>query len=134
MALHEVNPSISSNTCCIANSILDYVSKAVNLGQNKTLNKLVSNGIEERKYRIYDDAQTSFEWARFLSRALGVVRLFDLEEGGAKVEDGNVDQFLSKELEYVPEVWQEDWFVQEEVISIQKRWRDSKMEEALLLF
>ncbi len=134
MALHELDPSIASNTCCIANSILDYVTKAVNLGQNKTFNKLVSNGIEGRKYRIYDDAQTSFEWARFLCRALGVVQLYDLEDVDVKNEGGNLDQFLSKEMEYAPEVWQEDWWVQEEVIKIQEKWRDSKLEEAMLLY
>lgn len=131
MALHELDPSISSNTCCIANSILDYVTKAVILGQNKTFNELVSNAIEKRKYRIYDDEQTSFEWARFLSRALGVVQLFDLKDFDAKIEGGNLDQFLSKEMDYAPDVWQEDWFVQEEIIKIQEKWRDSKMEEAV---
>ena len=143
MALHELHPSLLSSICCEADSMLDYITKAVNLGQNKTYNKLVSNGIEQRKHRIYNDEQTSFEWSRFLCRALGVTHLFNMEEGEDKVgkksstsesENNVVDKFLMREMEYMPKKWQEDWFVQDEMIQIQKRWRISKMEEAALLF
>ena len=32
MALHEVNPDITANSCCVASDVSDYIAKALHLG------------------------------------------------------------------------------------------------------
>ena len=65
MALHEIDPDLSASSCCVADNISDYISKALRLGQDENYRKRVSKAILARKDRIFDDRQTSFEWARF---------------------------------------------------------------------
>ena len=72
MALHEVDPFVASSLFCISSEVTDYVSKAVRLGTDGEYRTRVASAIRQRKHRIYDDAETSFEWARFLARATGV--------------------------------------------------------------
>jgi len=117
MALHEVSPDVAASACCVASNVLDYVSKAVRLGQDKEYRDKVASVISQRSHRIWDDKQTSFEWARFLTRALGVV-----------VEAHE----LSIEMKYTPESWQEDEILAREYEREQDRWRKStSVSEAL---
>ena len=71
MAIHEVTEgNITSNDCCVARSVSDYVSKAVRLGVDNVYRQKVSRGIAERSSRIVDDKQVNYEWLRFLYRVL----------------------------------------------------------------
>ena len=117
MALHEINEEVAGSICCVAADTLDYISKALKLGRDRVYRHKVSSAILQRNHRIFDDIQTSFEWARFISRALGVV----LNE-----------KQLAMEMNYVPNTWQADSFIQHEFIKCQAKWRLSKLEEAIL--
>ena len=108
MELHTVDADISAASCCVANSVSDYISKAVRLGNDRAYRDKVASAISKRSHRIWDDKQTSFEWARFLTRALGVV---------------TSDKDLALEMDYVPETWQEDDVTELEVLRIQNRWK-----------
>ena len=112
MAIHEVDPSISATSCCIANDISDYISKALRLGLDKEYRDKVMHAITARNYRLTDDAQTSFEWARFLTRAMGIV--VDLDD-------------LKQSMNYEAEVWQSDSFLEEEMNREQRRWKRSQL-------
>ena len=117
MALHEIDKEVAASICCVAYDISDYITKALRIGQDKTYRQKVSSAIMQQNYRIFDDSQTSFEWARFLTRALGVV--LDTNE-------------LSIKMNYVPKTWQVDSFLQYEFIHAQQQWKLRKMEEAVL--
>lgn len=112
MALHEIDMDIASSKCCVATDEIDYIQKALKLGRDKTYRQKVSNAIQKRNHRIFDDIQTSFEWARFLTRSLGVV-----------IDDDE----LALKMKYHPKPWQEDSFVQDAFIKMQQRWKRSMM-------
>jgi len=117
MGLHEVDPDVSATSCCVASDLADYVAKAVRLGQDAHYRAKVANAISLRNYRIFNDAQTSFEWARFLCRAMGVVI--------------NNDD-LAKEMEYIPEPWQQNEFTAAEFLIHQERWKRAASIESIL--
>jgi len=108
MELHTADEDISASSCCVAHSVEDYVSKALRLGLDKEYNRKVASAISRRSHRIWDDKQTSFEWARFLTRALGV--------SVSKEE-------LMFDLDYTPEIWQEDDVIASKMEHIQKQWK-----------
>lgn len=112
MALHEIENEVASSVCCVASDETDYIQKTVNLGRDKSYRQRVSSAIRKQNCRIYDDTQTSFEWARFLTRVLGLV-----------VNDDE----LALEMKYHPEPWQKDSFLEDEFIKMQKRWKRSKV-------
>mmetsp|Transcript_25961 Transcript_25961/g.31411 ORF Transcript_25961/g.31411 Transcript_25961/m.31411 type:complete len:168 (-) Transcript_25961:281-784(-) len=113
MELHTIDPLVAASSCCVASSVADYVSKALRLGNDATYRDKVASAIKERSYRIWNDFQTSFEWARFLVRALGV--------------SGVNDDELAIEMGYEPEAWQEDEATAKEIVKEQKRWRLSQL-------
>ena len=117
MALHEVDPDVYAYSCCIASDVSDYISKALRLGQDVAYREKVSNAIMARNQRIFSDYQTSFEWARFLTRAVGV-----------SVDDRD----LALEMEYEPREWQEDQHLEQGIVEQQQRWRRSQMIKAVL--
>lgn len=117
MALHEIDTGVKSTTCCIASDIGDYISKVLRLGLDTEYRNRVANAIQLRKHRIYDDQETSFEWARFLTRALGV-RI--------------TDEDLSRQMDYVPQSWQKAEFHSEIILDQQRRWRRAKIEAHIL--
>lgn len=117
MALHEIDPEVKSTTCCVASDIGDYVSKVLRLGLDDEYRSRVANAIQQRKHRIYDDQETSFEWARFLTRALGV-----------RVTDKD----LARQMDYSPQSWQKAEFHSEIMLDQQRRWRRAKMEAHIL--
>ena len=112
MALHEIDMDVSSSKCCVASDEIDFIQKALKLGRDSTYRQKVSNAIKKRNHRIFDDIQTSFEWARFLTRALGVV-----------IDDNE----LALKMKYHPKSWQEDSFVQDAFVKMQQRWKRSSM-------
>ena len=117
MALHEVDPDVYAYTCCIASDASDYISKAVRLGQDRIYRDKVSNAILARKRRIFSDTQTSFEWARFLTRAVGVV-----------VDDKD----LTRDMNFEPHEWQMDMQLEKDMINQQQRWKRSQMIKSIL--
>lgn len=118
MALHEIDSEISASSCCVASDVSDYVSKVLRLGQDKSYRYKVSKAILARKDRIFDDRQTSFEWARFLTRALGV----------------NVNKNdLALDMEYAPDSWQQDDFLEQEICKAQRQWKTSKLIASFLV-
>lgn len=120
MALHEISQDVAASICCVSTDYLDYISKALKLGRDKPYRQKVSSAIKQRNHRIYDDSQTAFEWARFLCRALGVVL------------DNTAKDIVAGEMNYIPEAWQEDSFVQNEFIKMQQKWKSARLEQALL--
>ncbi len=117
MALHEVDPSLSSSICCVASDITDYVSKAIRLGTDEEYRQRLIRAIQLRTYRMYDDHETSFEWARFLTRAMGV-----------RV----TAQDLALEMNFSRASWQTEFFHQNVIRMQQKRWKRKKQEEFVL--
>ena len=117
MALHEVDPDVYAYTCCIANDASDYISKALRLGQDRIYRDKVSNAILARRSRIFSDAQTSFEWARFLVRAVGVV-----------VDDAD----LARDMNFEPNEWQMDMRLEKDIIEQQQRWKRSQLIKSIL--
>ena len=117
LALHEIDPDLSASSCCVADDISDYISKALRLGQDTKYRYRVSKAILARKDRIFDDRQTSFEWARFLTRAVGVV--VDNED-------------LALHMEYAPELWQQDDILEQAICRQQHRWKMGKMRASFL--
>lgn len=109
MELHSFG--ISANECCVANSISDYITKALRLANDKSYNLLVRQAITKRSHRIANDEQTAFEWSRFIIRAMGVT------------PDIVTDEELMRKHEYIPKEWQMDLKTEKEMIGIQKRWR-----------
>jgi len=108
MELHTFDPSVGASVCCVASSISDYVSKSIRLGNDKIYRDKVIVALKARNHRISDDKQTSFEWARFLARAMGV--------GLSKRE-------LTHDLGYYSHPWQKDDFLASSILKEQKRWR-----------
>ena len=137
MALHEIDEGITSTTCCVAKDISDYITKAVRLGRDVLYHKKVSFGIKKRNYRIFDDFQTSYEWSKFLSRALGVahdVFVGHLDDNDDDESNGNsysFDEILAKEMNYSPQTWQLDPFLDREFRYQQQKWKESKMETSI---
>ena len=117
MALHEIDPEVSAWSCCVASDVSDYVSKVLRLGQDKSYREKVSNAILSRKERLSDDKQVSFEWARFLTRAVGV---------------GISEKTLAKYMGYAPDFWQENNFLEHEICREQRRWKKSRIIHSFL--
>ena len=82
------------------------------MGNDKIYRDKVTQTIVARRYRLVDDHQTAFEWARFLTRALGIV--IDPKD-------------LANEMNYVPEKYQKEEFLAQEIASAQYQWKKSKM-------
>jgi hypothetical protein len=110
MDLHEIDSDAA--TCCIANSISDYVSKAIRLASNENYRFRVSRAIQQRRTRIFDDNFIALEWGRLLTRALGI---------NATEED-----LLSK-MRFQREVYHQDDYFAKKVNDEQLRWRRSVM-------
>ncbi len=117
MAMHEIDTEVAAWKCCVASDIGDYVSKAIRLGTDPQYRSRVSSAINQRKDRIYDDRETSFEWSLFLTRVLGVS--ISREE-------------LALEMNYSPALWQTESFHQKVTRSQQARWRRRKLEQFIL--
>jgi hypothetical protein len=117
MAIHEIDPDVYAYSCCIASDVSDYISKALRLGQDTTYREKVSKAIMARNQRIFSDDQISFEWARFLTRAVGVV-----------VDDKD----LALEMEYEPQEWQEDQHLEQGITDQQRLWRRSQLMKSVL--
>jgi hypothetical protein len=49
----------------------DYVSKALKLGQDAALRTRVAKGIQANSHKLWNDLQTVYEWAAFLSTVTG---------------------------------------------------------------
>jgi hypothetical protein len=113
LALHEIDPGVKSSICCVASSIGDYISKSLRLGMDSAYRNRVASAIDVRKERIFNDVETSFEWARFLSRAMGVT-----------VRDDD----LALEMKFVREEWQTPEFHQNLMSDQQSIWKRAKME------
>ncbi len=106
MALHEVDPDIA--TCCVADSVSDYVSKAIRLASDPNYRTRVRYGIKERSHRIFNEKSVSFEWGKFLTRALGV-KISDDElylTIGYVPEDRHHQSYISKVVEYEQSRWE----------------------------
>jgi predicted O-linked N-acetylglucosamine transferase (SPINDLY family) len=108
MDLHEIDSDAA--TCCIANSISDYVSKAIRLASNENYRFRVSRAIQQRRTRIFDDNFIALEWGRLLTRALGI---------NATEED------LLSEMTFQREVYHQDDYFAKKVNDEQFRWRRS---------
>jgi predicted O-linked N-acetylglucosamine transferase (SPINDLY family) len=68
--LNEIDPDAGS--CCIANSISDYVAKAIRLASDESYRTRVSKTFQERRTRIFDDKFIALEWGKLLTRALNI--------------------------------------------------------------
>lgn len=117
MAMHEIDSEVAASKCCVANDIGDYISKVLRLGTDPQYRNRVASAIHKRKSRIYDDRETSFEWALFLTRSLGVS--ITREE-------------LALEMEFSPTDWQTEQFHQKVIQSQQSRWKRKKIEQFIL--
>lgn len=114
LALHDIDPGVDSSICCVASDVGDYISKVLRLGVDSDYRNRVASAISIRKHRIFNDAETSYEWARFLSRAMGV---------------SINDEDLAIEMNYVPEEWQTTDYHSLIMVNQQRRWKRAKLED-----
>ncbi len=95
--------------CCIANSVSEYVSKALRLTSDVQFRSQVSAAIQKHSHRIFSNKSVSLEWAKFLSRALEQ-RISDQEleyEIGFGEEDKHYRSFTAKAIEKDQRDWRE---------------------------
>ena len=95
--------------CCIANSISEYVSKALRLTSDLQFRSQVSAAIQKQSHRIFNNKSVSLEWAKFLSRALEQ-RISDQEleyEIGFGDKDKHYRSFSAKTIEKDQRDWRE---------------------------
>ena len=76
MKLGDIDPDAAS--CCIANSVSDYVTKALRLASDLDYRARVVDAIRKRSDRIFNDKMISVEWGKLLTRALDI-RISDKE-------------------------------------------------------
>lgn len=117
MALEEIDPEAAANICCVGNDISDYIVKALRLGTDQEYRKKVVSAIRSRKHRIHADTEISFEWARFLTRAMGVFV---------------GDDELALEMGFARKSWQTKNFHDKVLRSSQARWKRTKYEKFVL--
>ena len=108
MALGEVDPDTAS--CCIANSVSDYVTKALRLASDQDYRSRVVHAIREQSDRTFDEKQISVEWGKLLTRAIGI-RISEEE--------------LMSHIGFVPEDRHHEVYVSKMVEDEQLRWRNS---------
>lgn len=108
MDLHEVDPDAA--TCCIASSVLDYVSKAIRLATDESYRTRVRQALQERRNHIFDDKFIALEWGKLLTRALGIK---------ATEED------LVSRMGFQREPYHQDNYFAAKVQEEQFRWRQS---------
>mmetsp|Transcript_3458 Transcript_3458/g.5735 ORF Transcript_3458/g.5735 Transcript_3458/m.5735 type:complete len:126 (+) Transcript_3458:1016-1393(+) len=95
--------------CCIANSVSEYVSKALRLTSDLQFRRQVSAAIQRHSHRIFDNKSVSLEWGKLLTRALEQ-RISDQEleyEIGLGDEDKHYRTFSSKAIENDQRSWRE---------------------------
>ncbi|KAL7548716.1 hypothetical protein ACHAWF_011984 [Thalassiosira exigua] len=99
MDLGSVEPDAAS--CCVASSVSDYVTKALRLASDQDYRSGVVRSIRERKNRIFDERMVSVEWAKLLTRSLGI-RISE-EEIRSKIgfipEERHQEDYISKAME-----------------------------------
>ena len=109
MALEEIDPDAAS--CCIANSVSDYVTKAIRMASDQDYRARVVHAIQQRRNRIFDDKMVSYEWARLLTRALHI-RISDeelkLHVGFVSDEKRHQDEYISNEVEKEQARWKKN--------------------------
>lgn len=99
MDLGQVDPDTAS--CCIADSVSDYVTKAMRLASDQDYRSKVVHAIQQRSDRIFNDKMISLEWSKLLTRALGV-RISEQElisRIGFIAEERHRDSYISKLVE-----------------------------------
>lgn len=115
MDLHEVDPDVA--TCCMASTVSDYVSKALRLASDESYRQKVSGAFRARRNRMFDDEFVAIEWAKLLTRALGIKT--------TEVE-------LISQMGHERESYQQDEYFATKVEEEQTRWRNSVMLSDLL--
>ena len=86
--------------CCVANSVDEYVHKAVKLGKDKGYRAQVKTLIASRLDRVYEDMQTVEEWTKWLRRATNLPEVnFDDDatsdaKKGLWQEDANLENVI----------------------------------------
>ena len=99
MKLGDIDPDAAS--CCIANSVSDYVTKALRLASDLDYRARVVDAIRERSDRIFNDKMISVEWGKLLTRALDI-RISDEElmlQVGFEPEARHQKAYISKMVE-----------------------------------
>jgi len=108
MKLGYIDPDAAS--CCIANSVSDYVTKALRLASDLDYRARVVDAIRERSDRIINDKMISVEWGKLLTRALDI-RISDKE--------------LMLQVGFEPEARHQEAYISKMVEDEQFRWRKS---------
>ena len=108
MKLGDIDPDAAS--CCIANSVSDYVTKALRLASDLDYRARVVDAIRERSDRIFNDKMISVEWGKLLTRALDI-RISDEE--------------LMLQVGFEPEARHQKAYISKMVEDEQFRWRKS---------
>jgi len=108
MKLGDIDPDAAS--CCIANSVSDYVTKALRLASDLDYRARVVDAIRERSDRIFNDKMISVEWGKLLTRALDI-RISDEE--------------LMLQVGFEPEARHQEAYISKMVEDEQFRWRKS---------
>lgn len=108
MELGEIDRDAAS--CCIANSVSDYVVKAIRLASDKDYRSRVINAIRIRSDRIFNEKMIALEWGRLLTRVLDI-RMSD--------------SVLRSHIGFIPERRHQDEYISKAVEHGQRRWRKS---------
>ena len=108
MALGEVDQDVES--CCTANSVSDYVTKAMRIASDDEYRSKVVHAIQQRSDWIFNEKMVSYEWGRLLTRALGVA-----------ISDDDLKSYVG----FVPEERHQEAYISKAVEDEQVRWRNS---------
>ncbi len=108
LALGEIDQDAAS--CCIASSVSDYVTKAIRLASDDDYRARVARAIRVRADRIFNEKSVNYEWAKLLTRALGMRKS---------------DDELKLLTGFVPEERHEEPYVSQAIEDEQLRWRRS---------
>ncbi|KAL3758952.1 hypothetical protein ACHAWU_003023 [Discostella pseudostelligera] len=108
MELGDIDREVAS--CCIANSVSDYVTKAMRMASDKEYRSRVVSAIRQRRDRIFNEKMISLEWGRLLTRALDI-RMSD--------------SVLRSHIGFIPQRRHQDAHISKAVEDEQTRWRKS---------
>ena len=108
-AMFSENTPDDISMCCIANSVSEYVSKALRLTSDLQFRNRVSAAIQQRSPRVFNNKSVSLEWAKFLTRALEQrISNQELEyEIGFGDADRHYQSFSAKAIENDQHRWRE---------------------------
>lgn len=78
--------------CCVADTVSEYVEKALHLGRNETYRDVVSKFFARNVHRVFSDSTYVSEWSKFIERAVSSSRLETLSSAMRYYREGYLEE------------------------------------------